>query len=261
MKSSRIEVIRKADARDVRALAGLLRREMPTELRGLTIYDCHGVENHVLANIDRGAAAPVNYHVAELDGCVAGAIEMKRTEEIQFLQYLAVAPEARGRGVGGRLLAAALSPDVSKLRLHVLETNALARSWYARLGMREVGEVGWWAGCLPAPRRETGFVLLDRAGARAEWMRLGFTQAVVEAHGKRFAVGVLGNDWLRFGAWELVRQAALLAEVDAEWPGRKALVLESERPPEDCRSRFVQVARAFVMEGELAELRLSALKR
>lgn len=55
-----------------------------------------------------------------------------------------VAPEARGHGLGERIVGAALAfasamPGVERVALGVVETNAAARRLYKRLGFVEVG--------------------------------------------------------------------------------------------------------------------------
>lgn len=73
------------------------------------------------------------------------------------LVALYVAPDARGAGVAGRLLAAgcdwAGERGFDRLQLYVTATNDRARRFYGRLGLRPVQEI--WAMDLPArpPRR------------------------------------------------------------------------------------------------------------
>jgi len=60
-----------------------------------------------------------------------------------------VAPEARGQGVGSRLLEAvafeAAARGYSELRLDVIDTNGRARALYERRGFAAIGEIstGW----------------------------------------------------------------------------------------------------------------------
>ena len=50
------------------------------------------------------------------------------------LDHLHVSPEARGRGFGGRLLAAAKEASPRGPTLHVFQRNARARAFYGRRG-------------------------------------------------------------------------------------------------------------------------------
>ncbi len=89
------------------------------------------------------------YLVAELKGKLAGYIrvrpvtELRENAHVLGVMGLAVAPDARRRGVASALLAAAerLARDrgARKLSLRVLGTNAAAQRLYERLGFQREG--------------------------------------------------------------------------------------------------------------------------
>ena len=82
------------------------------------------------------------------------------------LANIAVAPEARGRGLGGRLLdwilQVALGRGVETLYLEVRESNAAARGLYESRGFREAGRR---RGYYDNPREDAMVLVLDLAGA------------------------------------------------------------------------------------------------
>jgi ribosomal protein S18 acetylase RimI-like enzyme len=87
---------------------------------------------------------PQAHVVAELDGSVVGyarlrpATPLPESAHVVEVNGLAVAPDARGHGVAGALLAAAedraRAQGAAKLTLRVLGTNAAARRLYERAG-------------------------------------------------------------------------------------------------------------------------------
>lgn len=84
--------------------------------------------------------------IAEADGFALVHVAAGEAE----LLTLAVAPPARRRGTGMRLLAAALqaaADEAAVMFLEVAETNAAARALYARAGFSEAGRRrGYYAG-------------------------------------------------------------------------------------------------------------------
>jgi ribosomal protein S18 acetylase RimI-like enzyme len=90
---------------------------------------------------------PVDVLVASADGAVLGYARLARhmriasNDHVLHLDALVVAPEARGRGVGGALLDAAVVEaqrrNITKLGLRVLSTNPTAMRLYQRHGFAE----------------------------------------------------------------------------------------------------------------------------
>jgi ribosomal protein S18 acetylase RimI-like enzyme len=84
--------------------------------------------------------------VEERDGCVIGdaVVLFSRATSVARLYSLAVAVEARGEGVAGKLLHAAEQAAWSKqrayMRLEVRKDNSAAIAFYERLGYRRFGE-------------------------------------------------------------------------------------------------------------------------
>lgn len=93
--------------------------------------------------------------VAEEDGEVVGYAVLWCVLDQAELANIAVAPELRGRGIGGRLLDHVLSAvrerGVHSVFLEVRESNHTARRMYAARGFEEIGvRRGYYA----APRED-----------------------------------------------------------------------------------------------------------
>lgn len=101
------------------------------------------------------------------DGALLGYVAVRRMLEEAWVLNLAVAPSARRRGLGGRLLQAAWDVTgtwgCASLWLEVREGNAPARALYQGFGMQERGRrPGYYAPLPPAVARETA-VLMARS--------------------------------------------------------------------------------------------------
>jgi ribosomal-protein-alanine N-acetyltransferase len=87
--------------------------------------------------------AEVRFRVAEREGAVAGYSIAWFVRDEGELANVAVAPSARGQGVGGalldELLADAATAGVRVVYLEVRESNAVARALYASRGFEEIG--------------------------------------------------------------------------------------------------------------------------
>jgi ribosomal protein S18 acetylase RimI-like enzyme len=88
---------------------------------------------------------PEHILVAEVDGAPAGYIKVRAmypeftsADHVLYVAGLAVAPQSQGRGVGQRLVMAAVhdarSRGARRLILNVLGTNEVARRLYERCG-------------------------------------------------------------------------------------------------------------------------------
>ena len=130
-------IVRHMNSEDVRAISELSEKYFP------------------LARIDEGevrrrAAAGVAYFVAELDGKLAGFVDVKLGARQARIGGIAVAPGCERHGIGSALLECAVAfareSGKSSLSLLVKESNAKALRFYthhgfalkgARIGKRE----------------------------------------------------------------------------------------------------------------------------
>jgi ribosomal protein S18 acetylase RimI-like enzyme len=103
-----------------------------------------------------GRAADADLWVAERQGTVVGTVTLGRPgtayaeiaapDELE-VRMLAVAPDAQGSGVGARLMTevhdVASAEGFLAVVLSVVETNASAAAFYARLGYQRQPERDW----------------------------------------------------------------------------------------------------------------------
>lgn len=80
--------------------------------------------------------------VAEDDTGIVGVVSARGRPRVVEIARLYVRPPAQRRGIGGRLLGAALAafPDRVSARLEVEAQNAKGRAFYARAGFAAVAE-------------------------------------------------------------------------------------------------------------------------
>jgi ribosomal protein S18 acetylase RimI-like enzyme len=101
-----------------------------------------------LANTPEGT---VRAYVARLDGRAVGCLTITDHNGNADVESVAVLPEARGRGISGKLLGYALADARERgLATSTLVATDLGLPVYERAGYREFGTVGMWV------RRPTG---------------------------------------------------------------------------------------------------------
>ena len=85
--------------------------------------------------------------IVEADEKILGFMLLKMKKREVYIDDIAVAASARGRGVGKALLIWLQQqlPTFGRqaISLHVKETNDTARALYTKVGYREVGLAGW----------------------------------------------------------------------------------------------------------------------
>ena len=84
-------------------------------------------------------------YVARLDGRPAGCLMIVDHERNADVEWVAVLPEARGRGIAGKLLSHALADAAERgLETSTLVATKVGRPVYERLGFRAFGVLQMW---------------------------------------------------------------------------------------------------------------------
>ena len=99
--------------------------------------------NDPLADLQRALAGPASTVLAVLDGeRLLGTVMLGHDGHRGWVYYLAVAADARRRGIGSALVQACerwlVERDIPKLQLMVRSDNATAQAFYAPLGYEVV---------------------------------------------------------------------------------------------------------------------------
>ncbi|MFE4393038.1 MULTISPECIES: GNAT family N-acetyltransferase [Streptomycetaceae] len=135
------EALRPGDLGAVAALHGVLYSREHGMDATMEAYVAAGMAELVLARAREGGAAPGRLWVAEIDGRVVGATGLVRAEERPGwgqLRWVILDPDARGRGLGRRMLETAL--DEARARayegvlLWTVEGLGAAHHLYATAG-------------------------------------------------------------------------------------------------------------------------------
>ena len=124
-------VLRPAEAGDAAACAAIFNAWVDATDWMTRVHPPEDVERHYREHVMATCAVTV----AEVAGAVAGFIAV---DVEGFVAGFHLAPEARGRGVGAALLAAAKARRPEGLMLWTFVANERARRFYAREGFVEV---------------------------------------------------------------------------------------------------------------------------
>jgi len=214
-----IEVARPDDAA---AIVDIIRLGFRPNLLDKFIYGCAGVENYVRELIRTHPIADTTFLVARAEGEVAGCIEMRSLADRLFLNYVAVRPEIRAAKIGSRLLAAAITrcrrEEQHAMSLDVLEDNAVASAWYAKLGFARDHETVWWTLPLQSDGIEYEAQVAGIPQQVTNHAAFGFSSLDVPIAGAAHRVGLLGDRWFRLTTPESVSEGRLhsvLRRIDA----------------------------------------------
>ncbi|MGF9760981.1 GNAT family N-acetyltransferase [Microvirga sp. 0TCS3.31] len=201
--STRDVHVRPAGAEDLPWVADLVRGSFDPHLLPYLVAAQSGIVSWWRTILDHSDSFPTTRFLVAEDGAGRrlGYAELKQLDDrTGFLSYVAVAAEARGAGVAGRLVAAYLGerPHLEAMELDVFEDNAPARALYARLGFEESARSTWWAAPLEHdPDGPGGRPVGDLHAVLARHRAYGFTDLTVDAGGSAVRFGVLGEEVLR----------------------------------------------------------------
>ena len=128
-------VFRPARAEDAAACAAIFNNWVDATAWMPRVHPADDVERHYREHV----LATCSVTVAEAEGAVVGFVAV---DGEGYVAGLYLAPEARGRGVGAALVAAAKARRPEGLTLWTFVANEGARRFYAREGFVEAGRTG-----------------------------------------------------------------------------------------------------------------------
>lgn len=208
----------------------------------LTIYGSQHIAKWIAAHLRLGErVSEREYTVALERERVVGCAELAPRRDSLFLSYISVLPSYQNRGVGSRLLGAAIRrarvvrPD--EIQLDVSASNAAAEKWYVRLGfmIRSTNVLCEASGLLPQPR--LAGQVFGAPAAEAAHTVYGFSELEIETEAGRTRVGRLGERWWRLtgeprDTLNAMADSDLLATIRALDPRRGLLIgLPVEQSP------------------------------
>ncbi len=137
--------IRKAKVSDVSVLSGLIRGSFHdvAERFGITPENCPKHPSNCTDKwIENDFIRGVSYYILENDGLSQGCVALEKSGlDTFYLERLAVLPEARGRGCGGRLVrrafAEAKALGAKEISIGVITGEKKLRDWYKKIGFLE----------------------------------------------------------------------------------------------------------------------------
>lgn len=190
-----------------------------------TIYGCHGVARYLSATIGRENITGSSHIAAKHEGQLLGWAETKRSGEDLFLSYIAVTPEVRGTGIGGKLLDLAGAGEGRRVLLDVDGKNTLALQWYLRRGFVELTQIGWWEIALPTRPTSTNAQAGGLIEAELCHRVFGFSEFQISVNGTAYRVGQLGEDLFRITEPRLLQEPAMLKTLLEISPTRRLLLI------------------------------------
>lgn len=247
------DVIRAARREDAPRIVELIRGGFAAERLEAFIYGCHGVTAFVEQLVDGAAVVDTQFFVGERAGVVVAAIEMRRLETQLFLNYVAVAPDARRGHLGSRLLLHAIEAlhDArhASISLDVFDDNAPACAWYEGLGFTRERVTAWGRRPLPGAGARAGVgVAVGLPQAWACVATFGFGQLAVACGGRSYTAGLLGPRYWRITDPAALEDPMLLETLVAIAPARELLTLT----PESGAAAFARTVR---LVAPLADVR------
>ena len=252
--------IRFAEPGDAAQIADLFSSGFPPNFTQLLIYGCRGASEYIRMQLTSGIPTVESaYFVAQAQGCIIGAAEIRRQSNMLLLNYIGVNPEYRGQRVGAILFSAAvglLGVSTGEIGLDVLHENTRALQWYTRLGFAtrtcaDFIELAPPGGTDEVPAYVSGLPQADLCQER-----FGFSNFNLSTRRETFSVGRIGDTWFRLNHLAAVGSPAVFATLNQLDPGRRifAVVPASSAPP-------AQVVRLLAtthrMEAEIPHLMFS----
>jgi ribosomal protein S18 acetylase RimI-like enzyme len=249
-------LIRPARVEDSEAIAALMLEDASDQVRRITIlgspYLARFIADELAGNKND------EYVMCTVRERVVGMCAWKHIDTTLHLNYIGVAPDMRGQGLGTALMLDGLrrirrTPQ-RILSIDVFSDTPRAEAWYRFLHLRSEKHVQWIQLPLPSSKPGGDFpcAISGLDDAAADHFRYGFSHFVLTTDSAIYQVGRLGSDLFRVGTFAILQDSAALqglTRFDAERqllcfgsaedcadlpPGSHTRVAESERLVSSC---------------------------
>ncbi|MEA3385720.1 MAG: GNAT family N-acetyltransferase [Thermodesulfobacteriota bacterium] len=230
--------IRLARAEDAIGIVTVIRNGFSLSLLEKIIYGCPGITKYIQDLIKLPVfLSDTMYIVAVTEDQVVGCVELRFLRDEIFLNYISVLSNFRSRGIGNRLLEAALNSidqdRYTKLRLDVFSQNTIARTWYKSLGFQYEYSIGWWDIPIWKLDNSDSAIITGYPQAQVCQEKFGFSQFSLITQNGEYSVGRIGHNWF----WLIQPDALIdpgvtktLSHLDAD-RHILALIQERQMPP------------------------------
>jgi GNAT superfamily N-acetyltransferase len=230
--------IRLARADDAIGIVSVIRNGLASSLLEKIIYGCSGVTKYVYDLIKLPVfLSDTIYIVAVAEDQVVGCVELRFFRDEIFLNYIGVHSNFKSRGIGNRLLKAALNKinqdRYTKMRLDVFSYNTIARTWYESLEFQHEYSIGWWDIPIWELDDSASPIIKGYPQAQVCQEKFGFSQFSLITQNGEYSVGRIGHNWFRLTQLNALMDSGVanaLSHLDA---GRRilALIQEGQMPP------------------------------
>jgi ribosomal protein S18 acetylase RimI-like enzyme len=216
-------IIRPARPGDSEAIAALMCGGVSDQVRRITIlgspYLARFIADELAGNKND------EYVVCTVREWVVGMSAWKHSDTTLHLNYIDVAPDVRGQGLGTALMLDGLrrirrTPQ-RILSIDVFSDTPRAHAWYRSLHLRSEKHVQWIQLPLPSSKPGGDFhcAISGLDEAAAAHFRYGFSHITLTTNSASYQVGRLGPDLFRVGTFAILQDPAALqglARFDAE---------------------------------------------
>ena len=248
--------IRPARPGDSEAIAALMREGVSDQVRRITILGSPYLARFIADELARNKND--EYVMCTVRERVVGMCAWKHTDTTLHLNYIGVAPDVQGQGLGTALMLDGLrrirrTPQ-RILSIDVFSDTPRAHAWYRSLHLRSEKHAQWIQLPLPTSKPDGGLhcTISGLDEAAAAHLRYGFSHITLTTNSASYQVGRLGPDLFRVGTFAILQDPAALqglARFDAERQlvcigsaedctilslGANSLVAESERLVSSC---------------------------
>lgn len=166
------------------------------------IYGCKGIEKYIESNINN-SNSDLKFFVATRQEDVIGALEIKIINNIIFINYIAIDPKYRGKGIGKGIIKYSLNyliqhKEYNTVRLDVFKQNTGALNLYKKLGFRIIKEYEWIS--ISKSRDNLSNIqydLIDYQESIKVYENRGFSNLTIKINNVNKTVGILGKKWFR----------------------------------------------------------------
>ena len=243
-------IIRPAGPEDSEAIAALMLEGTSDRVRRVTILGSPYLARFIADELTRNKSD--EYVMCTVRERVVGMSAWRHTDTALHLNYVGVAPDMRGQGLGTALMLDGLrrirrTPE-RILSIDVFSDTPRAQAWYRSLNLCSEEHVQWIQLPLPSSKPDDGLhcTISGLDEAAADHLRYGFSHVTLTTNSASYQVGRLGTDLFRVGTFAILQDFAALqglARFDAE---RQLVCIGAT---EDCPD-LSAVASSLVAESE-----------